>query len=61
MGRLYRQIGTAEFDLTNQVGAVTNTLRAAAARPKTRIEYVDSDEKLDYVDLGIIGKDGVEM
>ena len=59
--RIYRQIGTAEFDLTNQVGAVTNTLRAAAARPKTRIEYVDSDELLDYVDLGIIGKDGVEM
>ena len=59
--RIYRQIGTAEFDLTNQVGAVTNTLRAAAARPKTRIEYVDSDELLDYVDLGIIGKDGIEM
>lgn len=33
----------------------------AAARPKTRIEYVDSDEKLDYVDLGIIGKDGIKM
>ena len=59
--RIYRQIGTEEFDLTNQVGAVTNTLRAAAARPKTRIGYVDSDEQLDYVDLGIIGKDGVEM
>ena len=59
--RIYKQIGTEEFCLTNQVGAVTNSLRAAVTRPKTRIEYVDSDELLDYVDLGIIGKDGVEM
>ena len=59
--RIYRQIGTEEFGLTNQVGAVTNSLRAAAVHPKTRIEYVDSDELLDYVDLGVIGKDGVEM
>jgi hypothetical protein len=59
--RIFRQIGTAEFDLTSQVGGVTNSLRAAAARPKTRIDYVDSDASLDYVDLGIIGKDGVEM
>ena len=59
--RIYRQIGTEEFDITNQVGAVTNSLRAAAIRPKTRIGYVDSDELLDYIDLGIIGKDGVEM
>ena len=59
--RIFRQIGTAEFDLTNQVGGVTNSLRAAAVRPKTRIEYVDSDALLDYVDLEIIGKDGMEM
>ena len=59
--RIFRQIGTAEFDLSSQVGAVTNSLRAAVARPATRIEYVDSDALLDYVDLGIIGKDGVEM
>ena len=59
--RIYRQIGTAEFDLATQVGAVTNTLRAAAASPTTRIEYVDSDEYLDYVNLGVIGKDGIEM
>jgi len=58
--RIFRQIGTAEFSLTNQVGGVTNTLRVVS-RPKTRIEYVDSDELLDYVDLGVIGKDGVEM
>ena len=59
--RIYRQIGTAEFDLATQVGAVTNSLRAAVASPTTRIEYVDSDELLDYVDLGVIGKDGIEM
>ena len=59
--RIFRQIGTAEFDLTSQVGGVTNTLRAADARPATRLEYIDSDALLDYVDLGIIGKDGVEM
>ena len=58
--RIFRQIGTAEFNLTNQVGGVTNTLRVAE-RPKTRIEYVDSDASLDYVDLGLIAKDGVEM
>jgi hypothetical protein len=58
--RIFRQIGTAEFDLASQVGGVTNSLRAVE-RPTTRIEYVDSDALLDYVDLGIIGKDGVEM
>ena len=58
--RIFRQIGTTEFDLTSQVGGVTNSLRAVE-RPITRIEYVDSDELLDYVDLGVIGKDGVEM
>ena len=59
--RIFRQIGTAEFNLATQVGAVTNSLRSAVERPTTRIEYVDSDELLDYVDLGIIGKDGIEM
>ena len=58
--RIFRQIGTVEFNLTNQVGGVTNTLRVAS-RPKTRIDYVDSDASLDYVDLGIIAKDGVEV
>jgi hypothetical protein len=58
--RIYRQIGTAEFNLATQVGGVTNSLRTAE-RPTTRIEYIDSDALLDYVDLGIIGKDGVEM
>ena len=59
--RIYRSVGTREFGLTNQVGCVTNSLRVAAVRPKTRLEYVDSDEKLDFVDLGIIAKDGLEM
>ena len=58
--RIFRQIGTAEFNLADQVGGVTNTLRTVE-RPKTRLDYVDSDELLDYVDLGVIGKDGVEM
>ena len=58
--RIFRQIGEAEFDLSTQVGGVTNTLRAAD-RPRTRIEYVDSDGYYDYVDLGVTGKDGVEM
>jgi hypothetical protein len=59
--RVFRQVGTAEFNLTNQVGGVTNTLRTAVVRPQTRLEYIDSDALLDYVDLGVIGKDGVEM
>ena len=59
--RIFRQIGTTEFNLASQVGGVTNSLRTAATRPQTRLEYVDSDALLDYVDLGIIGKDGVEM
>ena len=59
--RIFRQIGTAEFDLASQVGGVTNTLRTAVVHPQTRLEYIDSDALLDYVDLGIIGKDGVEM
>ena len=60
--RIFRQIGTEEFNLSTQVGGVTNTLRAAANdRPDTRIEYIDSDGYYDYVDLGVIGKDGVEM
>ena len=59
--RIFRQIGTAEFDFATQVGAVTNSFRTAVASPTTRIGYIDSDALLDYVDLGIIGKDGVEM
>lgn len=59
--RIFRSVGTQEFDLASQAGSVTNSLRTAIAKPTTRIEYVDSDALLDYVDLGIVGKDGVEM
>jgi len=58
--RIYRSVGSSEFNLASQVGGVTNSLRTVN-RPTTRIEYIDSDEYLDYVDLGIIGKDGIEM
>ena len=51
---------TTPFDLDTQVGAVTNVLVEVAA-PKTRLEYVDSDGEADYVDLGLAGKDGLEM
>ena len=59
--RIYRQIGTAEFDIAaGYVGAVTNTLRAVP-RPKTRIDYVVSEGDYDYVDLGVMANAGVEM
>ena len=48
------------FNLSDQVGAVTNVLVEAAA-PKTRLEYVDSDGSVDYVNLGVTAKDGVEL
>ncbi|MBQ6340338.1 MAG: hypothetical protein IJI36_14455 [Kiritimatiellae bacterium] len=59
--RVYRQIGTAEFDVAaGWVGAVTNTLRVVS-RPKTRIDYVVSDGDYDYVDLGVMANAGLEM
>ncbi len=58
--RIYRSVGSSEFNLASQVGGVTNSLRTVN-RPTTRIEYIDSDEYLDYIDLGIIGRDGIEM
>ena len=51
---------TTAFDPATQVGVITNVLREAAA-PKKRIEYVESDGVSDFVNLDIIGKDGVEM
>lgn len=48
------------FDLNTEVGAVTNVLVDVPA-PKTRLEYVDSDGSLDFVNLGVMAKDGVEM
>lgn len=51
---------TKAFAKATQLGTVTNVLIEAVA-PKNRIEYVDSDGVSDYVDLGITGKDGIEM
>ena len=48
-----------DFNLATQVGCVTNSLRIAA-RPVTRIEYVESDGKYDYVDLGVMANAGLE-
>ena len=51
---------TTAFDPATQIGAITNVIREADA-PKTRLEYVESDGASDFVNLGVIGKDGVEM
>ncbi len=59
--RVFKQIGKAadDFDLDAQVGCVTNTLRTVA-RPKKKIEYVESDGNYDYVNLGVIANAGIE-
>ena len=49
-----------DFDPAGEIGAVTNTIAAAAA-PATRLTYVESDGASDFVDLGVIGKDGTKM
>ena len=58
--RVYRQIGNAEFRFSDQVGGVTNTLRAVS-RPKKRLDYVESDGDYVYVDLGVMANAGLEM
>lgn len=50
----------ADFDFASEVGAVTNALVSAAA-PAARLSYVESDGASDFVDLGVIGKDGMKM
>lgn len=57
--RVFEPTGKA-FDLASQVGPVTNVLVEAAA-PTKRIDYVESDGKVDYIDLGVAAKDGIEM
>ncbi len=57
--RVFEPTGKA-FDLASQVGPVTNVL-VTVDPPKTRLEYVDSDGAADYVNLGVIAKDGLEM
>ena len=51
---------TADFDFATEVGAATNVLAEAAA-PAARLSYVESDGASDFVDLGVIGKDGTKM
>lgn len=48
------------FDLESEVGPVTNVL-VDVDPPKTRLEYLDSDGAADYIDLGVVAKDGLEM
>ena len=52
-----------EFDLTNNVGAVTNWLaETAGALPDSKIGYIESDGTTnDYFNLEVPAKDGVEM
>ncbi|MBR3086250.1 MAG: hypothetical protein IKH04_07590 [Kiritimatiellae bacterium] len=51
---------TAEFDLDAEVGAVTN--RPAMAKwPLVRPEWVEADGMDDYVDLGVMARDGTRM
>ncbi len=51
---------TAEFDLGTEVGAVTN--RPATTKwPLQRPEWIEANGTNDYVDLGIIGHDGMRM
>ena len=52
---------TADFDFATEVGAATNVLTEATAAPSARLSYVESDGASDFVDLGVIGKDGTKM
>ena len=52
---------TADFDFASEVGAVTNVLIAPAAVPAARLSYVESNGASDFVDLGVIGRDGTKM
>ena len=50
-----------DFDPGSEIGAVTNVLAATANAPSARLSYVESNGTSDFVDLGIIGKDGIKM
>ena len=50
-----------DFDPAGEIGAVTNVLAATANAPSARLSYVESNGTSDFVDLGIIGKDGIKM
>ena len=51
------------YSLATQVGVCTNWLSfiPGTTRPDTRIEYIQSDGTNDYIDVGVMAKDGVEM
>ena len=51
---------TAEFDLGTEVGATTN-LPASTSWPQTRPEWIEANGTNDYVDLGVIARDGTRM
>ena len=51
---------TAEFCLATEVGAITN--RPATTKwPRTRPEWIEANGTNDYVDLGVIARDGTRM
>ena len=50
------------YSLATQVGGCTNWLSfTPGTRPDTRIAYIESDGTNDYIDVGVMAKDGVEM
>jgi hypothetical protein len=51
---------TAEFDLGTEVGAATN-IPASTSWPQTRPEWIEANGTNDYVDLGVIARDGTRM
>ncbi|MBP5543208.1 MAG: hypothetical protein ILM98_03975 [Kiritimatiellae bacterium] len=51
---------TAEFSLATEVGAVTNH-PATTKWPIERPEWIEANGTNDYVNLGIIGQDGMRM
>ena len=51
---------TAAFSLATEVGAVTN-IAATTKWPQTRPEWIEANGTNDYVNLGIIGQDGMRM
>ena len=51
---------TAEFSLSTEVGAVTNNI-VSTKWPRTRPEWIEANGTNDYVDLGIIARDGMKM
>ena len=50
------------YSFETQVGVCTNWLSATpGTRPDRRIDYIESNGTNDYIDVGVMAKDGVEM